>query len=169
MTGLVGPDGASWASNPQAGGSTPMGPTRTTAAIDNAARRAFLIAQEQADVKRRQEAEATRAAEAAAKARQAAEANARRAQLQRQAAERSQSNKRFFVQVKAFQDQREAVAFANSLRAKGYKPVISQTTVPDKGAFFRIRMGPYSSYEIARVAQRDFEGKEPHETVIMTR
>ena len=169
MTGLVGPDGAAWASNPQAGGITHAGPGQTDAPIDQAATTAFLNALDRADEARRKQDEASKAAEAAAKARQLAQANAKRAQLQRQAVERSQSNKRFFVQVKAFQDQREAITFAKLLRTRGYKPALSQTVVPEKGAFFRVRLGPYASYETARVAQRNFEIKESHETVIMTR
>ena len=75
----------------------------------------------------------------------------------------------FFVQVKAFRNLPEARVFARLLKDRGHKPLISRITVPKQGEFHRVRIGPYSTYELARAAQRRFQAREPYETMVMSR
>ncbi len=75
----------------------------------------------------------------------------------------------FFLQVKAFRNVTEARIFVKLLTSRGHKPRISRTTVPKKGVFHRVRIGPFKTAETARTAQRQFEAREPYETMVMSR
>ncbi len=64
---------------------------------------------------------------------------------------------RFTLQMSSFQDRTEADAFHAKLRAAGYKPYIVEAQVPDKGTWYRVRLGKYASYEDAIAAKKKFE------------
>jgi len=74
---------------------------------------------------------------------------------------------RYVIQVKAFRGEADAEAFASDLRAHGHKAAVSSTAVPDKGTFFRVRLGPFASLEAARSAQRDLESHERHDSIVV--
>lgn len=74
---------------------------------------------------------------------------------------------RFVVQVKAFRNEAEAQAFQAQLQARGHHTTLSTIDVPDKGTFFRIRLGPFPTVEQAKAAQRKFEQAEGHATMIL--
>ncbi len=73
----------------------------------------------------------------------------------------------YVIQVKAFRDEAEAKAFETDLRAKGHAPKLTSIDVPDKGTFYRVRLGPFDSLEAARAAQKQFEAAESEVTILL--
>ena len=63
---------------------------------------------------------------------------------------------RFTLQLSSFQDRAEAEAFADTIRAAGYEPHVSQGDVDGK-QFYRVRVGSYRTLEAANDAKSDFE------------
>ncbi len=73
----------------------------------------------------------------------------------------------YVIQVKAFRDAAEAKAFEADLRGKGHAPKLTSIEVPDKGTFYRVRLGPFDSLDAARAAQKQFEAAEGHMTILL--
>ena len=67
---------------------------------------------------------------------------------------------KYTLQLSSFQDRAEADAFAAKVAAAGYKPYVIQSDVPDRGTFFRVRLGEYGTHEDAIAAKADFEAKQ---------
>ncbi len=63
----------------------------------------------------------------------------------------------FTLQLSAFQDRQEAERFAARLRDRGYAPYIVSAEVPNKGTWFRVRMGSFPSREAATRYMTDFK------------
>jgi DedD protein len=74
---------------------------------------------------------------------------------------------RFVVQVKAFRNEPEALAFQAQLLEHGHHTTLSTIEVPGKGTFYRIRLGPFLTVEVAKAAQRKFEQAEGHATILL--
>ncbi|MEO0593248.1 MAG: SPOR domain-containing protein [Myxococcota bacterium] len=60
----------------------------------------------------------------------------------------------YTVQVSAFQDMDEAKAFAASLERKGFSPFITSASLPEKGTWYRVRMGAFENEFQATVAKQ---------------
>jgi cell division septation protein DedD len=69
-------------------------------------------------------------------------------------------DRKFTLQISSFQERAEADALVAKLSSMGYKPYVVMSDVPDKGLFFRVRIGEFSSRSEALVAKEDFEKKE---------
>jgi cell division septation protein DedD len=67
---------------------------------------------------------------------------------------------RFTLQISSFQERTEADALLAKLAAAGYKPFIVMSNVPDKGVFFRVRVGEFGSKSDAQDAKAEFEKKQ---------
>jgi DedD protein len=76
-------------------------------------------------------------------------------------------NGHYVLQIKAFRDQQEAKAFEADLRAKGHSPKLTSIEVPEKGTFYRVRLGPFDSLDAARAAQKQYEATEGHDTILL--
>ena len=63
---------------------------------------------------------------------------------------------RFTLQLSSFQDRAEAQAFADSIRAAGFEPHVTEGEVDGK-QFYRVRLGTYRTLEAANDAKEDFE------------
>ena len=63
---------------------------------------------------------------------------------------------RFTLQLSSFQDRAEAEAFADSIRAAGFEPRVTEGDVDGK-QFYRVRLGTYRTLEAANDAKADFE------------
>jgi cell division septation protein DedD len=63
----------------------------------------------------------------------------------------------FTLQLSAYQDRAEADRFAAGLRDKGYAPYIVEATVPNKGVWYRVRMGRFPSKDAASRYLEDFK------------
>lgn len=63
----------------------------------------------------------------------------------------------FTLQLSAYQKKDEAERFAGRLRDKGYAPYIIEATVPEKGTWYRVRMGRFGTKEAAQRYLTDFK------------
>lgn len=63
----------------------------------------------------------------------------------------------FTLQLSAFQDRQEAERFATRLRDRGYAPYIVAAEVPNKGTWYRVRMGSFPTREAATRYMTDFK------------
>jgi DedD protein len=64
------------------------------------------------------------------------------------------------LQVSSFRTQGEAQAFADQLRARGHKAYVVEAHVPDRGTWFRVRVGPFGSQHAAASYRASFEERE---------
>lgn len=69
-------------------------------------------------------------------------------------------SKKFTLQISSFQDKAEADSFVSKLTAAGYRPFVVASDVPDRGIFYRVRVGEYASHEDALTAKLDFEKRQ---------
>lgn len=60
------------------------------------------------------------------------------------------AGKPFTVQVAAVKSEEEARQLAEKLRQRGYAAYIEPTAIPDKGTWYRVRMGEFPAKEFAR-------------------
>ena len=63
----------------------------------------------------------------------------------------------FTLQISAFQNRAEADRFAAKLRDRGYAPYIITAEVPNKGTWYRVRMGSFPSKDAASRYLSDFK------------
>jgi DedD protein len=66
-------------------------------------------------------------------------------------------NGAYTLQLSASQDRAEADRFAARLRDRGYAPYIVEAHVPEKGTWYRVRMGSFASKEAANRYLADFQ------------
>jgi DedD protein len=64
------------------------------------------------------------------------------------------------LQVSSFRTQGEAQAFADQLRARGHKAYVVEAHVPDRGTWYRVRVGPFGSQHAAATYRASFEERE---------
>jgi DedD protein len=64
------------------------------------------------------------------------------------------------LQVSSFRTQTEAQSFADQLRARGHKAYVVEAHVPDRGTWFRVRVGPFGSQHAAATYRASFEERE---------
>jgi cell division septation protein DedD len=74
--------------------------------------------------------------------------------------DKDKEHTKFTLQISSFQERAEADALLARLTAGGYKPFIVMSNVPDKGVFFRVRIGEYPSKADALDAKAEFEKKQ---------
>jgi DedD protein len=67
---------------------------------------------------------------------------------------------KFTLQISSFQERSEADALLAKLSASGFKPYMIMSNVPEKGVFFRVRIGEYPSKADAQDAKAEFEKKQ---------
>ena len=68
----------------------------------------------------------------------------------------------YTLQVKAARDKGAADAFVEVLRAKGFKPHLILVDLPEKGRFYRVRLGRFDSMPEARAFQRRYKATSGH-------
>lgn len=64
------------------------------------------------------------------------------------------------LQVSSFRTQSEADQFAQQLRARGHKAYVLEAHVPNRGTWYRVRIGPFPSQHAAASYRVGFEGRE---------
>ena len=72
----------------------------------------------------------------------------------------------FTIQIKSFRDKAEAEGFIGALKEAGYKPYIVAADLPEKGRFFRVRLGKFKTMEEATGKQEAFEKAEGFATIV---
>jgi len=73
------------------------------------------------------------------------------------AAGESKGKARFALQLSSFQTKAEAEAFAQKF--EGERPYLVVSEIPEKGTWYRVRVGDYASAKDALVAKQSFEKK----------
>jgi DedD protein len=76
--------------------------------------------------------------------------------IEKPTAEASNRGAAFTLQLSASQAREDADRFAARLRAQGYHPYIVESDVKDRGRWYRVRMGKFSSKEAAAKFLDDF-------------
>ncbi|MBV9948225.1 MAG: SPOR domain-containing protein [Myxococcales bacterium] len=64
------------------------------------------------------------------------------------------------LQVSSFHTEGEAQSFAQQLRARGHKAYVVEATVPGRGTWYRVRIGPFGSQRAAADYRASFEERE---------
>jgi DedD protein len=64
------------------------------------------------------------------------------------------------LQVSSFRSQQEADAFSAQLRDRGHKAYVVVATVPGRGTWYRVRVGPFGTQAAASAYRSTFEAKE---------
>jgi cell division septation protein DedD len=64
------------------------------------------------------------------------------------------------LQVSSFRTQSEADQFAAQLRQRGHKAYVLEAHVPNRGTWYRVRIGPFPSQHAAASYRIGFEGRE---------
>ena len=59
----------------------------------------------------------------------------------------------YTVQVSSFQTHAEAKAFSASLERQGFRPFVVQASLPNKGTWYRVRLGRFDDESQAKVAK----------------
>jgi len=74
----------------------------------------------------------------------------------------------FNIQVMSYESREPAIAFAKGLRARGHRAFVVNAKIPDRGTYWRVRIGPFESKWQAEQYRRKFE-QEEHLNVIVVR
>lgn len=61
------------------------------------------------------------------------------------------------LQIGSFSDQKQAIAEQEKWQKRGYTIKISETEIPEKGKWYRLYMGHYTSYEEVQEAQKKLQ------------
>jgi DedD protein len=64
------------------------------------------------------------------------------------------------LQVSSFRAQGEARSFADQLRARGHKAYVVEANVPNRGTWYRVRVGPFGTQHAAATYRASFEERE---------
>lgn len=64
------------------------------------------------------------------------------------------------VQVSSFKTAAEADVFANKLRARGHKAHVQKAEIPNRGTWYRVKIGPFGTQNEAIRYRTSFEAKE---------
>jgi cell division septation protein DedD len=75
----------------------------------------------------------------------------------------------FTLQVGSFETREEADEFAAELRTRGHRVFLVQTGTPDRGTWYRVRVGPFTSRRDAVLYQSRFEREERLPTFLVQR
>ena len=67
---------------------------------------------------------------------------------------------RYTLQLSAFQDKAEAEEFMQKLQANGESPYLVPTQIPERGLWYRVRVGNYQNWEEAVNAKERFEREQ---------
>ena len=75
-------------------------------------------------------------------------------------ADSSSKEKRFALQIAAFKEKDKAEDVAGSLKKKGYEPYIVPVTIPEKGIWYRVRIGRFATRPDAQNIQARLKNSE---------
>ena len=73
------------------------------------------------------------------------------------------------LQVISYDRPEPARAFAAGLRDKGHEAFVTSAEVDDRGTFYRVRIGPFKTCELAERYRRKFEQEEHMNTFVVRR
>lgn len=64
------------------------------------------------------------------------------------------------LQASSFRSEAEAQAFASALRKRGHRAHVERAEIPNRGTWYRVRIGPFRSRAEARAYRARFEQRE---------
>jgi cell division septation protein DedD len=71
------------------------------------------------------------------------------------------------LQVASYRSKQEAETIASQLRARGHKAHVQRAEIPNRGTYFRVKIGPFTTqYEAARY-RTSFETKEKIPSIVV--
>lgn len=73
------------------------------------------------------------------------------------------------LQVASYRSEQEAEIFAEALRARGHAAFVLQAEIPDRGTYFRVRIGPFETVGEAESYRATFEQEERMNTYVARR
>lgn len=73
----------------------------------------------------------------------------------------------FTLQVVSYRTREEAELFADALRGRGHEAFTARVELPGRGAFFRVRIGPFTSRVAAERYRATFEREEGMNTYVV--
>jgi cell division septation protein DedD len=73
----------------------------------------------------------------------------------------------YTLQVISYDSSSQANAFADGLREKGHEAFVVKADIPDRGRFYRVRIGPFKNRHKAEVYRRKFEQEERMNTFVV--
>jgi cell division septation protein DedD len=73
----------------------------------------------------------------------------------------------FTLQVISYDSPEPAKAFAEGLRAKGHEAFIVSADIPDRGRYYRVRIGPFKGRAEADAYRKNFEANEHMNTYVV--
>jgi DedD protein len=73
----------------------------------------------------------------------------------------------FTLQVISYETPEPSRAFAEGLRAKGHAAFVVAADIPDRGRYYRVRIGPFKSREQASAYRAKFEDEEHMNTFVV--
>lgn len=76
---------------------------------------------------------------------------------------------RYTLQVVSYRAREEADAFAEALRTRGHDAFVLNAEVEGRGAFYRVRIGPFETPRDAEAYRRTFEEQERMNTFVVKR
>lgn len=75
----------------------------------------------------------------------------------------------YTIQVSSVPDQNAARAFADALRTRGHEAFVVRAQIPDRGTFYRVRVGPFETQGSAERYRRTLEETEHLSTYVVRR
>lgn len=73
----------------------------------------------------------------------------------------------FTLQVISYDSPEPSRAFAEGLRAKGHSAFVVAADIPDRGRYYRVRIGPFKNRFLADAYRRKFETEEQMNTFVV--
>lgn len=73
----------------------------------------------------------------------------------------------YALQIVSYERSDPAHAFAKGLRARGYRAFVTGTEVPDRGHYYRVRIGFFGSRSEADLYRRKFEQQEHMNAIVV--
>jgi len=64
------------------------------------------------------------------------------------------------LQASSFRSEPEATAFATGLRQRGHRAYVEQAQLPERGVWYRVRVGPFKTQKEAASYRSEFERRE---------
>lgn len=79
------------------------------------------------------------------------------------------SDGEFTLQIISYPTQSAAESFASALRARGHEAFVTGVEVEGRGRYYRVRVGPFKTRQLAEEYRRAFEARERMNTLVVQR
>jgi cell division septation protein DedD len=80
---------------------------------------------------------------------------------------KSAPNAKYALQIGSYQQMNEANAMIQKWKDRGYPAYLMIADIPDRGRWYRVRLGGFSNRDEANKYKREFEAQEQVETIVV--